>query len=67
MMHNKSCQVKDDCFMTIINAIDKQTKAYPVLFIIAAKCVVFIPGAAHISTIVASGGGFSRKAGKQLA
>lgn len=33
---------------------------YPLFCIIAAKCDVFIPGAAHISNTLLSGSGFSK-------
>jgi len=40
---------------------------YPLFFMRAARCVVFIPGAAHISKTVLSGGGFKSHDAIQLA
>ena len=40
---------------------------YPLFFMRAARCVVFIPGAAHISKTVLPGGGFKSHDAKQLA
>ena len=45
----------------------QNTLRYPLFFMRAARCVVFIPGAAHISKTVLPGGGFKSHDARQLA